>query len=42
MMNYEIFKEAFKEKLTEYLPDELKNQRVVEHKVYKVNCEKDH
>lgn len=41
MMNYEIFKEAFKEKLTDYLPDELKNHRVVEHKVYKVNCEKD-
>ena len=41
MMNYEIFKEVFKEKLMDYMPDEFKNHKVVEHKVYKVNCEKD-
>lgn len=41
MMNYELFKEVFKEKLTGYLPDEFKEYKVVEHKVFKVNCEKD-
>lgn len=41
MMNYEIFKEVFKEKLTGYLPDEFKDYKAVEHKVFKVNCEKD-
>lgn len=41
MMNYEIFKEVFKGKLTDYMPDEFKNYKAVEHKVYKVNCEKD-
>ncbi len=41
MMNYEIFKEVFKEKLLDYMPDEFKEHRVVEHKVFKVNCEKD-
>ena len=41
MMNYEIFKEVFKGKLTDYMPDEFKNDKPVEHKVSKVNCEKD-
>ena len=41
MMNYEIFKEVFKEKLLDYMPDEFKEHRVVEHKVFKVNWEKD-
>ena len=41
MMNYEIFKEVFKEKLLDYMPDEFKEHRVVEHKVFKVNCEND-
>ena len=41
MMNYEIFKEVFKEKLTDFMPDEFKDYKVMEHKVHKVNCEKD-
>ena len=27
MMNYEIFKEVFKEKLLDYMPDEFKESR---------------